>query len=307
MAKGAQIKKLVNGEIADADDVNQIVENAGSEGGLIPYDQTSQEKSVDGSQSLGAVATPWGSLKVNQNAELVEVDAVGHTAAAAIAFKNLRRFLTLKDCPSSFSGQGGKVLRVNTDEDAVEFLSLSNFQIFTANGSFNVPSGIDYVYLTIVGGGGGALVAAKGGGGGGGGYVENFSYYVNGKTTCAVVVGAGGAAGRAGSASTFDSSVSVPGGSAGRLPSGGAGGGIGLDASGITVGSYVRKGGAGGSGVGDNGGAGGGTPFGVGGAAGILGNVNGHAASANSGGGGGAGYAGGSGAAGGSGLVLVMW
>lgn len=123
MAKSSQIKKLVNGEFADADDVNQAVEDAGTEGGLIPYDPTSHEKSVDGSQSLGSTANPWGSLKINQDAELVEVDPASHTEGATVTIKNLRKFNYLKDAPASYSGQAGKYVRVKSAENGLEFIT----------------------------------------------------------------------------------------------------------------------------------------------------------------------------------------
>lgn len=126
MAKSNQIQKLVNGEIADADDVNQIVEDAGTEGGAIPYDPDTEERSTDGSQSLGSAAYPWGSLKINQDAELVEVDKDSHTEASSVAFKNLRKFISQKDTPASYGGAAAKFVAVNAGESAVEFVTSPN-------------------------------------------------------------------------------------------------------------------------------------------------------------------------------------
>lgn len=123
MAKTNQIKKLVNGEIADADDVNQIVENAGSEGGVIPYDATSHERDTNGDESLGSVTYPWGDLCINQNAYLREVESSNQSESASVQIKNLRKFIYLKDCPSSFSGDGEKFVAVNSAEDALEFVT----------------------------------------------------------------------------------------------------------------------------------------------------------------------------------------
>lgn len=121
MAKSLQVKKLVNGEIADADEVNQIAEDIGSEGGLIPYDDATDQKSTNGSESLGATAYPWGSLNINQDAELNEIDPASHTLASSVAIKNLRKFIYLKDCPSSYSGKAGYIPTVNAGETGLEF------------------------------------------------------------------------------------------------------------------------------------------------------------------------------------------
>ena len=72
MAKTNVIKKLVNGEIADADDVNQIAENVGTEGGAIPYSADNQQRDAAGSNSLGTVAFPWGFLVVSKDGKFFE-------------------------------------------------------------------------------------------------------------------------------------------------------------------------------------------------------------------------------------------
>ncbi len=200
MAKSNQIKKVVNGEIADADDVNQIVEDAGNEGGGIPYDPTSHQRSTDGSQSLGSVTYPWGSLKINQNAELVEVDPTSPSAAASVAIKNLRKFIYLKDAPSSYTGKGNQKVSVKSDESGLEFTAPSgiptNIQRFTSSGTWTRPAGIDTVYVIVRGAGGGGGGASTNGSfgtpGGGGGYSEGR---VTVTADVTVTVGAGGAAG----------------------------------------------------------------------------------------------------------------
>lgn len=204
MAKGTPVKKLVNGEIADADDVNQIVEDVGSQGGSIPYDPTTNEQVVNGSQSLGLIAFPWGSLFANMNANLIEVDPVTNTASANVAWKNLRKFNFLKDTPSTYVGSGGLGVRVKVDETGLEFYQPSNTAIFNSSGSFTVPAGINVLYLTMLGGGAGGGGGGNNGvnnssggasGGAAGGYVSHYPYFVTPGDIITVTVGAGGAGG----------------------------------------------------------------------------------------------------------------
>lgn len=88
--------------------------------------------------------------------------------------------------------QAGKSLRV---------------QEFRTSGTFTVPAGCLTVSLFLVGGGGGAT----GGYAGGGGNVVEVNYDVSGKSTCAVVIGAGGTTGDGGK-SSFDGVVEAIGG-----------------------------------------------------------------------------------------------
>lgn len=144
MAKTNQIQQLVNGEIADADDVNQIVENAGNEGGSIPYDATTHQRENDGSESLGNASYPWGDMCVDEDAYLREIDTVSHTEASSVIWRNLRKFISLKDTPDTYSGQEGKVPVVNDDEDALEFVNIIKvipISTTTAPAVTNAPSG----------------------------------------------------------------------------------------------------------------------------------------------------------------------
>ncbi len=334
MAKGNQIKKVVNGEIADADDVNQIVEDAGSEGGLIPYDPTSHTRSTNGSQSQGSTAYPWGSIFVNRNANLVEVDPATNTAASSVAMSNLRRFLYLKDVPSSYSGQAGKFARVNVAEDALEFALPSNVQLFTGSGTFVAPAGITKVYVSMIGGGGGgggatASSASGAAGGGAGAFVQAVPFTVvpgNSYTVTIGAAGTGGSFGTGGNGGTtsFDSLSTLGGtGGGGQGANGGVGGvGTGYNASAsvsttsTSPGGYTTTGGngaKGGTSSGNQSGAGGGSPFGLG-AAGRTNDGIGNSPVANSGAGGsgaigftsggGTTFAGGNG---GAGVVIVAY
>lgn len=107
-------------------------------------------------------------------------------------------------------------------------------QLFTANGTFTVPTGVTAVKVTVIGGGGGGgntvsgWTTGQGGGGGGGVAIE----YLTGLTpgaAIAVTVGSGGSGGAAGGTSSFGAYCSATGGSAGSassslLNAGGSGG-----------------------------------------------------------------------------------
>lgn len=84
---------------------------------------------------------------------------------------------------------------------------------FRASGTFTVPTGVKTVYLFQVGGGGGGDGSSTGGQGGN---VIQMPYDVDGKASCAVVIGAGGTQGNAGGDTIFDGVVIAHGGEAGR-------------------------------------------------------------------------------------------
>lgn len=339
MAKNNQIKKVVNGEIADADDVNQIVESAGNEGGAIPYDPTTHQRDDDGNESLGSANYPWGDLFINENASLKEIVTSTATINASVIFKHLRKVSYMKDVytttPDSWVGHAGQALRVRLDELGIEPASTSNVQLFTSSGTYVVPADIHEVYVTMVGAGGGGGgstgTTIPGGGGGGGGYLINKRVPVTPGASISVVVGVGGAGsandagdGGNGGDSSFGSIV-CSGGNGGEQGSfdhdGGAGGGdaenFNASANVTTAaragGRMVQKGGNGAAGDGGTGGGGGGaTPFGDGGDGGeVLGPYDGNAPEQNTGaGGGGASGGGGSGSSGGDGadgIVIVMY
>lgn len=235
---------------------------------------------------------------------------------------------------------------LKVSEDGAAFRPLrdsSQAQVFTANGTFNVPTGVSLVWVTACagGGGGGDGAAGRGGGGGGSGeFIYRNSTNVTSGGTLAITIGAGGLNNSNGGDTT--SGVILQGGRGGIAGSdtgvGGAGGGGGGGAGGTSgasggvgsVGAYeihrgAGSGGGGGSTAG-NGGAGarflhraggagavGAAPRGGGGAAGFFGtggggsDVAGNAAAANTCAGGGAGGASGNGGSGGSGYVIVEW
>lgn len=199
--------------------------------------------------------------------------------------------------------------------------SNTGVQIFTSSGTFTAPSGITKVYVSMVGGGGGGGGAGSqpyGGGGAGGAFTIYTPFSVTPGNNYTVTIGSGGpggadqnTVGSVGGSTSFDS-LSVAGGSGGLRGIDGGTGGVavgGMDASGITAGTYAQRSGAGGTGSNPNSGGGGGTPFGSG-AAGRSSAGAGNNATANTGAGGGGAHGGGgsiNGGNGASGLVIVEW
>jgi hypothetical protein len=157
-----------------------------------------------------------------------------------------------------------------------------NEQVFTASGTFTVPTGVTKLWVEILGGGGGgARNNTNSSGGGNAGARINQQFTVTPAAALTVTIGAGGAQqtvngnGNDGTSSSFN----------GTSSSGGKGG-IQNTANSITGAATT-----------------GGSSWGIGG-------VNGTDAGANSGAGGGGGPTGGSGAhggAGGSGIIIVRW
>ena len=126
MAKSNEIEKLVNGQVADGNIVNQIIENAGTEGGAIPYDPDSHQRDTLGDESLGNTSYPWGSFCINRDAYLMEIETSSNTVANQVAIKDLRKFISQKDTPNSMTGQGNKYVRVKSTEDGLEFVSVES-------------------------------------------------------------------------------------------------------------------------------------------------------------------------------------
>lgn len=79
---------------------------------------------------------------------------------------------------------------------------------FRISGTFNVPSGVKTVGLFLVGGGAGGAASYIGQGGN----VVEVNYDVDGKATCNVVIGAGGASDANGGQTSFDGVVIAAGG-----------------------------------------------------------------------------------------------
>jgi len=210
----------------------------------------------------------------------------------------------------------------------------SNWQLFTANGTFNVPAGVTKIKVCVFGGGAGGNGyyngSTGGGGGGGGGYAEGI-FTVVPLASYTVTIGTGGTGGVSantigtdGSSSSFGALISATGGSGGTpgvsyiggtggvgtggylnisLGNGGGGGyslSAGINGSG--------NGGVGGTSNGGNAGGGGGGGIGGGtGSSGYTGGGNGLANSGAGGGGGGANPPGNAGGNGASGKVIVFW
>lgn len=330
MAKTNEIKKLVNGEIADADDVNQIAENVGSEGGSLPYSDDNQQRSTDGSESLGTINYPWGDLYMNQLSSIREIDTVSATEAASVTLANLRKFISQKDTPNSYSGKALQVPRVNAAEDALEFATGAAIEIFTTGGTWTCPAGVNYIKATIVGGGGGGgggstVASGSSEGGGGGEAIIGIVLDVTPGNTYSVTVGSAGSGGAAGnpgvdgtdgtlSSMVGDNYTATASPGLGGAGSGGSGEGLGgvgdatLDASTTTGGnhhSYTGGNGAVGTGgSGENGGGGGASYVGSGGDGGLSATGEDGQGIGAGGGGGGSNSAGGAGI---QGIVIIEY
>lgn len=153
-----------------------------------------------------------------------------------------------------------------------------SYELFTSNGTFNVPANVSKVFVTMVGGGGGGGGSNmnKTSGGGGGASLINYPYTVTPSGSVSVTRGAGGAGGSAassnsgtGGGTTSFGTISVAGGSggSGSASSAGGAGGSGPDAGTGSGGSNGIKGGNGGASTTGNPGwgGGGGSSFGTGG------------------------------------------
>lgn len=81
---------------------------------------------------------------------------------------------------------------------------------FRSSGTFPVPSGVKTVSLFLVGGGAGS----DGNDSGTGGNVIRINYDVDGKASCAVLIGSGGVSGGHGGDTVFDGVVVAKGGTA---------------------------------------------------------------------------------------------
>jgi hypothetical protein len=123
MPKNNEINKPVNGEVADANIINQIILNAGNEAGAIPYDESDHQRDTTGSQSMGSAAYPWGSFYINRDSYLFEIETTSNTVASQVAIKDLRKFISQKDTPNSYSGQANKLVAVDSGESELEFVN----------------------------------------------------------------------------------------------------------------------------------------------------------------------------------------
>jgi len=210
------------------------------------------------------------------------------------------------DLTEDYSWSGNATFTAETVFSGTTTLDIVQYnQVYTANATFTVPTGVKYFTVEVVGGGGGggSIAAAGGltGGGGGGGYAKEI-LDLSGTSTVVVTVGAGGAKDSAGGTTSFSSYLSSTGGAAGSNSGPGGAGGTGSN------GDINIKGGSGASEADLAGGNGGSSVLGGGGVGGHN-EENGGAGGNYGGGGGGCHSASEScdGGAGAGGVVIISW
>jgi hypothetical protein len=224
-----------------------------------------------------------------------------------------------------WNATAGKWFQIAASSGSTGNNMFSGFQVFTASGTFTIPTGVSRVMIEMWGGGGGGgganstggcnTTGAGGDGGGGGAYSKSL---FNVTSNIIITIGAGGAGGATGSHNgSAGGTTSVSGGAV--MSAGGGSGGLGNDCNGtITAGGtpattsasvlgiYGYSGG--GQTGGATGGAGGSAPAG---GAGGQPNSPGTAGGVPGGGGSGASQtnAGGAaaGGAGAAGMVIIWW
>jgi len=101
------------------------------------------------------------------------------------------------------------------------------YEVFTTNGTWTKPSGLDddtMVTVKVIGGGGGGSSSSLSGGGGGGAAIGRFRI-ADLPATVAVTIGAGGAVGAIGGNTTFGTLLTGYGGGSNSSGTSGAGGG----------------------------------------------------------------------------------
>ena len=190
-------------------------------------------------------ASGTGSVVLQNNGDIVgtTVDATsgGLTVNNTLTGAGLERVLTESDLPSSTNpGQ----------------------EVFTANGTFNTPAGINRLKVTIVGGGGSGGWGAAGLAGGGGGGGQNRTLWIDSPDpSYSVVIGLGGAVttngndGNAGGQTSFGAFIAAGGAGGFASGEGGRGGGSTYVATNTEVSNNGQAGGAGNSTWGGNGGS----------------------------------------------------
>ncbi len=199
------------------------------------------------------------------------------------------------------------------------------FQTFTANGTWTLPSGVTMVWVTMCGGGNAGNTNAGNVGGNGGDAGQCYLHYpVSVSGNVAVIIGAGGVTGSINGGNTSFGSLTAFGGGGGGGGAGGASGALtytSLSTNLFNQGNNGNNGGSSGGGAGGSGGIG--SSDGSGGFGGGGGGGGGYAGAGGAGGTGGAGgngrgYGSGGGGGGGAegyifpgngtaGIVIVEW
>lgn len=263
---------------------------------LYSYLQSGVDTFAAGSISNVSISNTAGILSSKLNlSNITGVFNIGTPNQGDIFYDNGTQFTRLTP------GTTGQVLvtqgaNANPQWGFGQFLP-QNIQVFTTSGTWVKPSGINNVYVKVIGrGGNGVNGSASGaGGGGGGGYSEGI-VAVTGNVTVTI-----------GSTNSFAGTTTIQS-TSGSNASGQTGGAGGVGSNGTI--NLTGSTGQGGQNSGNNtasGGSGGGTAMGSGGGGGSAIGGNGSNGGQYGGGGGGAGNSAGTGGTGDSGAVIVYY
>jgi hypothetical protein len=201
-----------------------------------------------GINASGATPNTSAMLDVNSSIKGVLIPQVALTSitdATTITSGNVNSLLVYNTATAGTSpnnvipayyywnATAGKWFQIAASSGSTGNSMFSGFQVFTASGTFTIPTGVSRVMIEMWGGGGGGGGSSNGGtgyagdGGGGGAYAKSL-FSVTSNIT--VTIGAGGAAGTSGGGNGgAGTTTSVSGGAV--LTAGGGSGGLGKDAN----------------------------------------------------------------------------
>jgi hypothetical protein len=92
MGKTNNIIKHANSDYIDADEVNQNLENVGAQGGLLPYDASTNNQDTNGDEDIGSLQHPFGHIYVNKDKSLKLIDPSVPEETEDIPFANFGNF-----------------------------------------------------------------------------------------------------------------------------------------------------------------------------------------------------------------------
>lgn len=188
MAKTSTIIKHAAGDFIDADEWNQNLENAGSEGGLIPYDVGGASKDTDGNLDIGALANPYQDIYIHQSASLKLVDPSVPEVTETIPFSDIGAPSGVmypwlgSTAPSGYLLCYGQEVSKTTYSD-IWINLLDGLQEGTADGTFTATVATDRINITAHGLSDGDIVTFTSSSSLPGGLSAATTYYIINSTT----------------------------------------------------------------------------------------------------------------------------